>query len=227
MLSKKGKYIMAAVCAVIALVFVARLGGGGKNNIVGTWYGDSPDMLTLTRKNEYRFEGWDGGQPWLLPGRYNVSGDTLTLSNALDGSVTLKIVSDKDGTRLVGKYTYYETEKKARAAMAAALALKEEKEKNLVRDTIEILLGEWVSKNGMTTCTFTETTIVVHYKGCEIIPEKFLHYEYEILSDRSMRITEEGRVYRSNYSLDKSDGVWNLHPPVKSYTTHYTKAADD
>jgi hypothetical protein len=214
------------VCAVVFFIFKGIKVANVDTFPVGTWYSDKPDMLTFSKKGEYKAASWNGGNPWLLSGSYNLSGDTVTLIGILDGSVTLRIETGEDSAkRLVGAHIYYDSEGKAKAAIEEKLAREAEEEKNLIPNIKKLLLGDWISLDEKTTCVYTETTIEVHFTGSEYSPEKTLLYEYEVIDDKRMYITEDGRRAIGGYNLYQKDGEWYLFSPVESYASSYKKVS--
>ena len=77
----------------------------GEISIVGTWYSDKPDSATFDKDGNYSFAEWNGGNPWLsFAGTYSISGNTVTLQSAQDGTTTLAINQAEDGSyTLIGK----------------------------------------------------------------------------------------------------------------------------
>lgn len=204
---------------------------GGKNSnpaisIVGTWYSDKPDSVTFGKEGNYSFAEWNGGNPWLsFAGTYSVSGNTVTLQSAQDGTTTLTINQAQDGSyTLTGKYTYYQTEEAAKAALTAAAAQAAEDEANIIPNTVNKLLGEWTSLDGATTCTFTETGITVHTAATNVLPEETLYHEYEIISDKLIKIVKSGAAANYPYTLtESSDGVMTFYCTGIEYAPTYTK----
>ena len=167
-----------------------------------------------------------GGNPWLsFAGTYSVSGNTVTLQSAQDGTTSLTINQAQDGSyTLTGKYTYYQTEEAAKAALTAAAAQAAEDEANIIPNTVNKLLGEWTSLDGATTCTFTETGITVHTAATNVLPEETLYHEYEIISDKLIKIIKSGAAANYPYTLtESSDGVMTFYCTGIEYAPTYTK----
>ena len=197
----------------------------GGISIVGTWYSDKPDSVTFDKEGNYSFAEWNGGNPWLsFAGTYSVSGNTVTLQSAQDGTTTLTINQAEDGSyTLTGKYTYYQTEEAAKTALTAAADQAAEDEANIIPNTVNKLLGEWTSLDGTTTCTFTDKSFTVHFLGSDTRPEETLEYKYEVLNDTQMMITENGNQATYSYKLYEENGVWYFVSPVKAYASTYQK----
>lgn len=197
----------------------------GGISIVGTWYSDKPDSVTFDKEGNYSFAEWNGGNPWLsFAGTYSVSGNTVTLQSAQDGTTTLTINQAEDGSyTLTGKYTYYQTEEAAKTALTAAADQAAEDEANIIPNTVNKLLGEWTSLDGTTTCTFTDKSFTVHFLGSDTTPEETLEYKYEVLNDTQMMITENGNQATYSYKLYEENGVWYFVSPVKAYASTYQK----
>lgn len=234
-LSKKHVLVIVATSLILLAVAIAaftmRRDGApeqteSKINIVGTWYSDKPDSVIFDKDGNFKFSAWNGGNPWLtFPGIYTVDAEVVTLQNSLDGVTTLTINQAEDGSyTLTGKYTYYQTEEAAKAALAEAAAQAAEEEANIIPNTVNNLLGEWTSLNGMTVCTFTETGITVHNAATEFVPEETLYYEYEILSAYMMKVVKNGAAANFRYEFtESSDGVITLYCPAIGYATTFTK----
>lgn len=229
-MSKKGKIIIAAVAAVFLIVAIivvvlnkpdgkSEPANGGGSSVVGTWYSDKPDMLTFAEDGTYQAAAWNGGNAWLSSGTYSVEGNTLTLTGSFDGTTILTIGQNE----ITGKYTYYSNEEKALAAIKAAEDETAEDEANIIPNTINKLLGEWISLDGTTTCTFTDKSFTVHFLGNDTTPEESLYYEYEILNDKQMTVTENGNKATYSYKLYEENGVWHFVSPVKAYASTYKK----
>lgn len=230
--SKKGKIVIAVIAAILLIVAIivvihnkADKGSTGSTgtDIVGTWYSNKPDSVTFGKDGSYKFAAWNGGNPWLTNGTYTVDGSTVTLNGTLDGTTTLTIATVDGSTVITGKYNYYSTEDAAKAQIEQGEQQAADDEANLIPNTVNKLLGEWTSLDGTTTCTFTETSFTVHYKGSAAVPEESLYYEYKIVSDTKMAVTENGATNNYSYSLYEKDGVLYLTSPVKSYASTYTK----
>ena len=233
-MKNKKKVIIIAVAAFLivagVLFFIINDGeqtsGGEENPLAGSWYSDRPDMLTLTSDGKYTCAEWNGGHRWLFDGTYTVSGDKLTLSNALDGSFVLNVVTEGDGSRRLtfAEYSYYETENEALEAFRAKEEKKIEDEKNRIPNTSALLLGDWISDNERVICTYTEDTITLHYLGYETLPEKYIYYEYELISDTLMFVKKvDGASFQSSFRIYEKDGVTYLNSPVADYSVFYSK----
>ena len=182
--------------------------------------------VTFGKEGNYSFAEWNGGNPWLsFAGTYSVSGNSVTLQSAQDGTTTLTINQAQDGSyTLTGKYTYYQTEEAAKAALTAAAAQAAEDEANIIPNTVNKLLGEWTSLDGATTCTFTETGITVHTAATNVLPEETLYHEYEIISDKLIKIVKSGAAANYPYTLtESSDGVMTFYCTGIEYSPTYTK----
>lgn len=182
--------------------------------------------VTFGKEGNYSFAEWNGGNPWLsFAGTYSVSGNTVTLQSAQDGTTTLTINQAQDGSyTLTGKYTYYQTEEAAKAALTAAAAQAAEDEANIIPNTVNKLLGEWTSLDGTTTCSFTETGITVHTAATNVLPEEMLYHEYEIISDKLIKIVKSGAAANYPYTLtESSDGVMTFYCTGIEYAPTYTK----
>ncbi len=188
-------------------------------NIIGTWYSDKPDKITFNKDGTYQGAEWNGSNSWLSSGNYTVENNLLTLKSEIDGTTILKI--DKDS--LIGKYTYYNNEEAANLAINIIKSEIEEDEANIIPNTINKLLGEWISLDGSATCTFTEKNFVVHCLGNNIVPEKSLYYEYEILSEKKIAVTENGNKTIYTYKLYEEKGEWYLLSPIKVCASTYKK----
>lgn len=234
--TKKGKIIIAVVAAVllvvaIVVVILHKADNGGSNpgssvSIVGTWYSDKPDSMTFTKDGKYQGNSWNGGNAWLTSGSYSIDGSTLTLSGDLDGKTTLTISKDADGKTIIsGKYNYYSTEADAKAKIAENKNQQSEDKANIVPNTVNKLLGEWTSLDGSTTCTFTEKSFTIHFKGNSAVAEDSQYYEYEIISDTQMKVTQSGQTNTYSYSLYDKDGVTYFVSPIKAYASTYTKGS--
>ena len=229
-ISKKFIVIVALVgvlvLAAAIVVAVLHKNSNPAISIVGTWYSDKPDSVTFGKEGNYSFAEWNGGNPWLsFAGTYSVSGNTVTLQSAQDGTTTLTINQAQDGSyTLTGKYTYYQTEEAAKAALTAAAAQAAEDEANIIPNTVNKLLGEWTSLDGATTCTFTETGITVHTAATNVLPEETLYHEYEIISDKLIKIVKSGAAANYPYTLtESSDGVMTFYCTGIEYAPTYTK----
>jgi hypothetical protein len=229
-ISKKFIVIVALVgvlvLAAAIVVAVLHKNSNPAISIVGTWYSDKPDSVTFGKEGNYSFAEWNGGNPWLsFAGTYSVSGNTVTLQSAQDGTTTLTINQAQDGSyTLTGKYTYYQTEEAAKAALTAAAAQAAEDEANIIPNTVNKLLGEWTSLDGTTTCSFTETGITVHTAATNVLPEEMLYHEYEIISDKLIKIVKSGAAANYPYTLtESSDGVMTFYCTGIEYAPTYTK----
>lgn len=229
-ISKKFIVIVALVgvlvLAAAIVVAVLHKNSNPAISIVGTWYSDKPDSVTFGKEGNYSFAEWNGGNPWLsFAGTYSVSGNTVTLQSAQDGTTTLTINQAQDGSyTLTGKYTYYQTEEAAKAALTAAAAQAAEDEANIIPNTVNKLLGEWTSLDGATTCTFTETGITVHTAATNVLPEETLYHEYEIISDKLIKIVKSGAAANYPYTLtESSDGIMTFYCTGIEYAPTYTK----
>lgn len=237
-MSNKGKIIIAAVAAALLIVAIivvnlnkpannggdAETGDKSGSSVIGTWYSDKPDMLTFTEDGKYQAAAWNGGNAWLSSGTYAVEGNTLTLTGSYDGTTVLTIGQSEDNSKTIsGKYTYYSNEEAAKAAIKAAEDQAAEDEANIIPNTTNKLLGEWISLDGTTTCTFTDKSFTVHFLGNSTTPEESLYYEYEILSDKQMSVTENGNKATYSYKLYEENGIWYFVSPVKAYASTYKK----
>ena len=184
--------------------------------IVGTWYSDKPDSVTFTEDGTYSFAAWNGGNPWLtFDGTYTVEDSTVTMQNQLDGENCLTISKAEDGgVILTGRYTYYQTEEAAKAAISITEEKATEDAANIIPNTVNELLGEWTSLDGTVTCTFTEKSFIVYFKGNDVVPEETLYREYEILSDKQIKIYKNGVANIYNYSLTER---WKQAGDVSPY----------
>lgn len=213
--------VLTITCVLGSIIFL--LAGCSSNeengtNIVGTWYSNRPDQVTFDSNGGFSFSEWNGGDPWLsFPGSYTVAGDSITLENSLDGTFTLVISQAEDGTvTLVGpQCIYYQTEEAAMDAIEAAEMEEQERQENIVPDTVAILLGEWVTgylsnDDEDVICTFTESDIKVYIQQTG----ETEHFNYEILSDSSIQLNQEDKPWRNgiySYTLSKGiDGVYTL-----------------
>lgn len=194
------------------------------SNIMGTWYSDKPDSLTLTQNGNYSFSAWNGGNPWLtFPGTYTIKDDSVILENELDGTTILHIIIKDGNIILSGKYNYYKTESEAKAALSSISKQKSKDKKNTIND----LVGEWISLDGTTKCIITDKNYTIHFLGSDTMPEEVLEYEYEILNDKKIVITEnENRSTVYSYKLYEEDGVLYFVSPIKEYASTYQKADD-
>lgn len=218
--------VLVLAAAIVAAVLHKNSNPTGEISIVGTWYSDKPDSATFDKEGNYSFAEWNGGNPWLsFTGTYSVSGNTVTLQSAQDGTTTLTINQAEDGGyTLTGKYTYYQTEEAAKAALTAAADQAAENEANIIPNTVKKLLGEWTSLDGTTTCTFTETGITVHTAATSVLPEETLYHEYEIISDKLIKIVKSGAAANYPYTLtESSDGVMTFYCTGIEYAPTYTK----
>ncbi len=232
-MSNKSRIIIAAMAAALLIVAIivvivnkpASNGGNTENSdnssssVIGTWYSNKPDMITFTEDGKYQAAAWNGGNAWLSSGTYTVEGSTLTLTGSYDGTTVLTIGQNE----ISGKYTYYSNEEAAKAAIKVAEDQAAEDEANIIPDTINKLLGEWISLDDTTTCTFTDKSFTVHFLGNSTTPEESLYYEYEILSDKQMSVTENGNKATYSYKLYEENGVWYFVSPVKAYASTYKK----
>lgn len=208
------------IIVVLAMVFLTSCSSGEESgtNIVGTWYSNKPDQVTFDASGGFRFAAWNGGDPWLsFPGSYTVTENSVILENSLDGTFTLTISLAEDGTAtLVGPHgTYYQTQDAARAAIQAAEAEDQEREENIVPDTLTILPGEWVTgylsnDDEDVICTFTESEIKVYIQQTG----ETEYFSYEILSDESMQLNQEDKPWMNgiySYTLSEgSNGIYTL-----------------
>lgn len=197
--------------------------------IVGTWYSDKPDSVTFTEDGTYSFAAWNGGNPWLtFDGTYTVEDSTVTMQNQLDGENCLTISKAEDGgVILTGRYTYYQTEEAAKAAISITEEKATEDAANIIPNTVNELLGEWTSLDGTVTCTFTEKSFIVYFKGNDVVPEETLYREYEILSDKQIKIYKNGVANIYNYSLTEQDGEPTLWCTAIEYAPTYKKTGGD
>jgi len=230
---KKGKIIISIIAAMFLIVSIIvviinkpnkdDLKTNSAASIVGTWYSNKPDSVSFDKDGNYQFNSWNDGNPWLTNGSYVVNGTTITLTGSLDGSITLEITTVDNNLIIVGKYNYYFTEDEANAQLEQNEQQAAIDEANLVPETINKLLGAWTSLDETTDCTFTETSFTVHYKGSESIPEDSLYYEYNVISESQIAITENGSTNNYNYSLYEKEGVLYLNSPIKAYAATYYK----
>ena len=237
-MSKKAKIgvsIGAAVIFLAALIsFIVNksastpaAGSVSNADIVGTWYSDKPDSITFTEDGKYSFAAWNGGNPWsTFDGTFTIThtdkGDSVTLQNALDGTTYLDVTYAEDGSMILsGEYNYYKTEDAAKAALKAAEEKAAEEKANLIPNTIKKLVGKWTSPDGITTCTFTETGITLY---CAPV-EKTIEYEYEIISDQQMKISDltNGITDFYVYEITERDGITTLYCAGFPYAPTYRK----
>lgn len=93
-------------------------------------------------------------------------------------------------------------------------------------ETMEKLLGEWISLDGSTTCTVNTNSILIHFLGNEAVPEESYYYEYELVSDTQMSITYAGSapsVY--TFSIWEKDGETYFTSPIKTFASTYVRAS--
>ena len=233
MKTKKGKIIVGAILVVLfilVLLIPFLFGQGVKENkttcVVGTWYSDKPDMLTFGKNGEYHFDGWNGGNAWLTSGTYTVTGNSVILDGSLDGKTTLTLSTVADGSLILsGKYSYYSTEDAAKTAIEKGQQQAAKDQEDMIPNTIESLIGNWTSLDGTTTCTYTKTSFTVHYKGNATTAEESQTYDYQIVSDRLMTVSQDGMTNNFNYSLYEKNGELYLNSPVKVYASTYKKDA--
>lgn len=237
-MSNKSKIVIAAFAGVLLIIAVVvflnkpasndsnpESGNNSGSSVIGTWYSDKPDMITFTEDGKYQAASWNGGNAWLSSGTYAIEGNTLTLTGSFDGTTVLTIDQSKENNKVIkGKYTYYDNENAAKKAIQTEEEQSAEDKANIVPDTVNKLLGEWVSLDGTTTCTFTDKSFTVHFLGSDAAPEETLEYEYEVLNDKQMKITENGNQATYSYKLYEENGVWYFVSPVKSYASTYQKA---
>lgn len=239
-MSKKAKIFIAIGAAIIflaALIFfiVNKTGStpatGSVSNIdiIGTWYSDKPDSVTFTEDGKYSFAAWNGGNPWLtFAGTFTINhtdnGDSVTLQSTQDGTTSLTVTYADNGSMILsGKYNYYKTEDAAKAALEAAEDKAAEDAANIIPNTVNKLVGEWTSLDGTTTCTFTETGITVHFLGNSAVAEDTLYYEYEVISDKQIKISKSGAAATYPYTLTEKDGTTTFYCTAIEYAPTYTK----
>lgn len=236
-MSNKSKIVIAALAGVLFIialvVFLNKPSSNGNtpessnnsgSSVIGTWYSDKPDMITFTEDGKYQAASWNGGNAWLSSGTYAIEENTLTLTGSYDGTTVLTIGQSEEKSKIIkGKYTYYDNENAARQAIQTEEEQSAEDKANIIPDTVNKLLGEWVSLDGTTTCTFTDKSFTVHFLGSDAAPEETLEYEYEVLNDKQMTITENGNPATYSYKLYEENGVWYFVSPVKAYASTYQK----
>lgn len=236
-MSNKSKIIaaLAGVLFIIALVVVflnkpasndskPESSNNSGTSVTGIWYSDKSDMLTFTEDGKYQGASWNGGNAWFSSGTYAIEGNTLTLTGFFDGTTVLTVEQSKGNNKVIkGKYTYYDNENAAKQAIQTIEEQSAEDKANIVPNTINMLLGEWVSLDGATTCTFTDKSFTVHFLGSDAVPEETLEYEYEVLNDKKMTITENGNQATYSYKLYEENGAWYFLSPVKAYASTYQK----
>lgn len=239
-MSKKAKIFIdigAAIIFLAALIFfiVNKTGSSpatgsiSNTDIIGTWYSDKPDSVTFTEDGKYRFAAWNGGNPWLtFAGTFTINhtdnGDSVTLQSTQDGTTSLAVTYADNGSMILsGKYNYYKTEDLAKAALEAAEDKATEDAANIIPNTVNKLVGEWTSLDGTTTCTFTETGITVHFLGNSAVAEDTLYYEYEVISDKQIKISKSGAAATYPYTLTEKDGTTTFYCTAIEYAPTYTK----
>lgn len=92
-------------------------------------------------------------------------------------------------------------------------------------ETMEKLLGEWISLDESTTCTIDTNSILIHFLGNEAVPEESRYYEYVLISDTQMSITYAGSapsVY--SFSIWEQDGETYFTSPIKAFASTYVRA---
>lgn len=238
-MTKKAKIgiAIAAGLVVIAIILVIALkkdtpevpgDSHSEIEVVGTWYSDKPDCVTFTEDGHYRFDTWNGGNPWLsFAGTYSITENTLILQSEQDGKTELAISSANGSPILVGKYTYYNNVEDATAAYEKKIQDEQTKQENIVPDTVSSLVGEWISNDGLTVCSITETGITVSFKGNEGVPAENLFYEYKILNEKSIEIRKNGSVATYPYTLTEKDGKWTFFCTGIEYAPSYIKVSND
>lgn len=239
-MSKKAKIFIAIGAAIIflaALIFfivnktgsTPATGSVSNTDIIGTWYSDKPDSVTFTEDGQYSFAAWNGGNPWLtFAGTFTINhtdnGDSVTLQSTQDGTTSLAVTYADNGSMILsGKYNYYKTEDAAKAALEAAEDKATEDAANIIPNTVNKLVGEWTSLDGTTTCTFTETGITVHFLGNSAVAEDTLYYEYEVISDKQIKISKSGAAATYPYTLTEKDGTTTFYCTAIEYAPTYTK----
>ncbi len=239
-MSKKAKIFIAIGAAIIflaALIFfivnktgsTPATGSVSSTDIIGTWYSDKPDSVTFTEDGKYSFAAWNGGNPWLtFAGTFTINhtdkGDSVTLQSTQDGTTSLAVTYADNGSMILsGKYNYYKTEDAAKAALEAAEDKAAEDAANIIPNTVNKLVGEWTSLDGTTTCTFTETGITVHFLGNSAVAEDTLYYEYEVISDKQIKISKSGAAATYPYTLTEKDGTTTFYCTAIEYAPTYTK----
>lgn len=215
--------------ALFTIIFTHSAGRSERISVVGTWYSNKPDSLTFAKDGTYHSASWNGGEPWLLNGTYSVDGDTVTLHGSLDGTTVLTLERNQPkGIVLVGRYSYYADEAKAKEHIAADSSSQYEEQESLISRTTEKLLGEWISEDNTTTCTFTEYGFIISFKGTAAVPAETIYYEYQIINETQMIVIDKGVPSTYNYSLSEKNGKEYLVSPIKAYSSTYIKktAAD-
>ena len=231
--TKKSKVFVVMIFVLFILVLLSSFiyflfSKGGKENgadsVVGTWYSDKPDMLTFDKNGEYYADSWNGGNAWLTSGTYTVDGNSVLLDGSLDGKTTLTFSTTADSPLILsGKYSYYGTEDAAKTAIKEGKQQTTKDQEDMIPNTVESLIGNWTSLDGTTTCTYTNTNFTVHYKGSATTTEESQTYDYQIVSDSLMAVTQDGITNNYNYSLYEKDGALYLNSPVKVYASTYKK----
>ena len=238
-MSKKMKIGIAAAAAgavllAVLLVLVLRKdkpnevpGVPSGSQIVGTWYSDKPDSVTFTEDGHYKFAPWNGGNPWLsFAGTYTVKENSVILQSDQDGKTELAITVLDDQTTLVGKYTYYNNVEDAKAAYEKKLQDEQTMQENIVPDTVATLVGEWISNDGMTSCSITETGMTVSFKGNDAVPAESLFYEYKILNGQTIEIRKNGSSATYPYTLKEQNGNLTFFCTGIDYAPSYIKVRE-
>ena len=239
-MSKKIKIGIAAAAAVLLIIAVVVVIQNNKNDaapndqtsgstvsVVGTWYSNKPDSVTFTDDGHYKFDSWNGGNPWLtFAGTYSVEGDVLTLQSEQDGKTVLTINNDGSRITLVGKYTYYNNVEDATASIEKQETEEQEKQENIIPNTVSALIGEWISNDGLTTCVITDSGITVNFKGNDAVPAESLYSEYRIINDKQIEITKSGAAAIYPYTLTEKNGTWTFYCTGIDYAPSFTKLGE-
>lgn len=210
---------------VAIIVFVVKGGSSqpGEQSIIGTWYSNRPDTLTFSEDGTYTGDG-----RWLNSGTYSIDGSTITTTGTLDGECTLTI-SEENGKIVIQAYefTYYATEEEAAARIEKDKQELAESEANIVPNTEAAVLGEWQSKDGTATLSFTETTFTIQFKGNANVPAETATYEYKIIDDKSMEITKDGITTVAQYTFTTKNGEQTIYCSGFEYAKTFVRPAPD
>ena len=119
--------------------------GTGKSSVVGTWYSDRDDQSKLTLNKDSTYS--DG--TWLTSGNYTLDGNKLTLTSALDGTITLLIQTENGKTVLYYdnapySHSYYGSAEAAQDAREARQADEQAADKEQAEEEQKALQGALV-----------------------------------------------------------------------------------
>ena len=187
--------------------------------VIGSWYSDKPDTLTLNKDGSY-------SSNWLGNGKYTVKDGQLNITNPMDGSTKVFEIKNENNKKtfyyLSLDYTYYDNQEEAnkRIAEKAAAELKDKeataaivaaRAKNEAEGTNNIV-GMWKSVSGKIV-EFTGDGAFIFTKDKRIV------WRYEIVDSQNLKIIKDtGETYNQSIKLTKTKNGYELSIPPETFT---------